>query len=237
MSSSASYDLKEGRQKTAGHPIVSSESRQPLDPSPIHLHIVLLEKHTEKHELSDAMTSALDMAAFLAALLLVLTLPPTGDVAPVSPTLPTNLSASATPAERRHHVGSDDWSQLLEPLDSDLRAKLLKYGDLVQATYDGFDGRHWSPHCGSCLHGLRRLLPALGLAGHGYRVTTFVYATSDVAVPHWLVRPLHAEAWEGHANWIGYVAVDGAAEARRAGYRRSWSLGGAPSRRASGFWT
>jgi hypothetical protein len=60
---------------------------------------------------------------------------------------------------------------------------------------------------------LRRLLPDLGLAGHGYHVTAFVYATCAVAVPHWLERP------EGHANWIGYVAVAGAAEARRAGYR------------------
>jgi hypothetical protein len=116
--------------------------------------------------------------------------------------------------------GSSDWSALLDPLDAGLRGEILKYGDLAQATYDGFDWRYWSPHCGTCLHGLRRLLPALGLAGHGYVATAFVYATCDEGrAPRWLRRQLHAEAWEGHANWIGYVAVAGAAEAARAGYR------------------
>jgi len=47
-----------------------------------------------------------------------------------------------------------DWSALLDPLDAGLRDELLKYGDLVQATYDAFDRRHWSPHCGTCVHGL-----------------------------------------------------------------------------------
>ncbi|KAL6623417.1 hypothetical protein ACP70R_033296 [Stipagrostis hirtigluma subsp. patula] len=130
---------------------------------------------------------------------------------------PMPLSSPTRPADVSARGG--DWSALLDPLDAGLRAELLKYGDLAQATYDGFDRHHWSPHCGTCLYGLRRLLPSLGLAGHGYVATAFVYATCDVDVPRWLERPLHAEAWDGHANWIGYVAVAGAAEAKRAGYR------------------
>lgn len=60
----------------------------------------------------------------------------------------------------------------------------------------------------------------LGLGGHGYAATAFVYATSEGGwVQRWLRRQLHAAAWDGHANWIGYVAAAGAAEARRAGHR------------------
>jgi hypothetical protein len=109
-----------------------------------------------------------------------------------------SMSVRRLTASELHGQGSD-MSMLL---DADLRARLLKYGDLAQATYDGFDR-----HSGACRHDLRRLLPALGLAGHRYQVTKFVYATCDVG------------AWEGHANWIGYVAVTGAAEAGRVGYR------------------
>ncbi|XP_047050670.1 phospholipase A1-Igamma1, chloroplastic-like [Lolium rigidum] len=107
----------------------------------------------------------------------------------------------------------------LDPLDADLRAEILKYGDFAQATYDAFDHRHWSPHCGTCLHGLRRMLPALGLADGGYVATAFIYATCDVDIPRWIQRRLHADAWEGHANWAGYVAVAGAEEARSVGHR------------------
>ncbi|KAI5011746.1 hypothetical protein ZWY2020_013883 [Hordeum vulgare] len=46
--------------------------------------------------------------------------------------------------------------------------EILRYDDLAQATYDAFDNRYWSRNCGTCLHGLRRMLPALGLAGHGH---------------------------------------------------------------------
>ncbi|XP_020174073.1 phospholipase A1-Igamma1, chloroplastic-like [Aegilops tauschii subsp. strangulata] len=108
---------------------------------------------------------------------------------------------------------------LLDPLDAGLRAEILRHGDLAQATYDAFDGRYWSPNCGTSLHGLRRMLPALGLAGHGYVATAFIYATCDVDIPRWLMTRLHADAWDDHANWAGYVAVAGAEEASRVGHR------------------
>ncbi|WVZ91276.1 hypothetical protein U9M48_037467 [Paspalum notatum var. saurae] len=138
--------------------------------------------------------------------------------APPAP-LPATQRRADISARRAELHGPGDWSALLDPLDADLRDELLKYGDLAQATYDGFDSRYWSPDCGTCLHGLRRLLPALGLDGHGYVATTFVYATcAGVRVPRFLQRPLHADAWDG-TNWFGYVAVAGAAEAKRLGCR------------------
>uniref|UniRef100_M8BRE8 Fungal lipase-type domain-containing protein n=1 Tax=Aegilops tauschii TaxID=37682 RepID=M8BRE8_AEGTA len=108
---------------------------------------------------------------------------------------------------------------LLDPLDAGLRAEILRHGDLAQATYDAFDGRYWSPNCGTSLHGLRRMLPALGLAGHGYVATAFIYATCDVDIPRWLMTRLHADAWDDHANWAGYGAGAGAEEASRVGHR------------------
>ena len=123
------------------------------------------------------------MPAFAFAALLHLT---GGDAAKSeSHPIITDGRADADAFARRH-----EWSALLDPLD----AGLLKYGDLVQATYNAFDRRHWSPHCGTCVHGLRRLLPTLGLAGHGYVATAFLYATSDIDVPRWLGRPLHEDA-------------------------------------------
>ncbi|KAJ1266395.1 hypothetical protein BS78_08G147700 [Paspalum vaginatum] len=160
-----------------------------------------------------------------------------GDAAKSSP-LPSTIVVDAPPAplpatqradisaRRAELHGRGDWSALLDPLDADLRDELLKYGDLAQATYDGFDSRYWSPDCGTCLYGLRRLLPALGLDGHGYVATAFVYATCMDKldrVPRCVQRLFHTEAWvrDEHTNphWFGYVAVAGAAEAKRLGYR------------------
>ncbi|XP_044949234.1 NAC domain-containing protein 73-like [Hordeum vulgare subsp. vulgare] len=68
----------------------------------------------------------------------------------------------------------------LEPLNAGLRGEILRYGDLAQATYDAFDNRYWSRNYGTCLHGLRRMLPALGLAGHG-KVVVSIWPPSDTS--------------------------------------------------------
>ncbi|TVU49059.1 hypothetical protein EJB05_00350, partial [Eragrostis curvula] len=95
------------------------------------------------------------------------------------------------------------------------RAEVLRYGELAMAAYDAFDGDEWSPYYGTCRHGLRRMV---GLAGHGYVATTFIYATADV-LPEWVEPILGAEEWDDGAHWMGYVAVAGDAEANRAGIR------------------
>ncbi|XP_066385443.1 phospholipase A1-Igamma1, chloroplastic-like [Miscanthus floridulus] len=125
----------------------------------------------------------------------------TGDDAAKSESHPiiTDGRAGADAFARRR-----DWSALLDPLDAGLRDELLKYGDLMQATYDASDRRHWSPHCGTCVHDLRRLLPVLGLAGHGYVATAFLYATSDVDELARLVTHFRARGEEVRVTVTGH---------------------------------
>ncbi|RLN28569.1 phospholipase A1-II 7-like [Panicum miliaceum] len=111
---------------------------------------------------------------------------------------------------------------LVGPLDIDLRANIIAYGELTQATYDGFNQEERSPNCGACVWGYADLLASSGAAAAGsYAVTKFIYATSALPVPKaFLVLPLPEllpESWSRESNWMGYVAVatdDGAGEAR-----------------------
>ncbi|WVZ56999.1 hypothetical protein U9M48_007447 [Paspalum notatum var. saurae] len=116
--------------------------------------------------------------------------------------------------------GKDSWKGLLDPLDVDLRASVISYGELAQATYDGFNAERRSPHAGACMYGHADLLassPAGGVGGAAagrYRVTKFVYATSGLAAAlmpdAFLLRPLPAlreEPWCRESNWMGCVAA------------------------------
>ncbi|XP_040380556.1 phospholipase A1-II 7 [Oryza brachyantha] len=108
--------------------------------------------------------------------------------------------------------GQDSWNGLLDPLDLDLRASIISYGELVQATYDAFNRQKRSPHAGACMYGHDDLLATVGASAAGsYRVTKFVYATSGLPVPEaFLVLPLPSllpPAWSKVSNWMGYVAV------------------------------
>ncbi|OEL37537.1 Phospholipase A1-II 7 [Dichanthelium oligosanthes] len=112
--------------------------------------------------------------------------------------------------------GKDSWKGLLDPLDIDLRASVIAYGELAQATYDGFNTESRSPHAGACVYGPADLLagggaPAAAAGGNCYRVTKFVYATSGLPLPEaFLLLPppaLGEKAWCRESNWMGYVAV------------------------------
>lgn len=107
--------------------------------------------------------------------------------------------------------GETSWKNLLDPLDPHLRATLIAYGELAQATYDGFNSERRSPNAGSCLHGHDDLLTASSVSSPGhYKVTRFIYATSSIPLPEsFLCLPLPSlpDAWSRDSNWIGYVAV------------------------------
>ncbi|WVZ99685.1 LOW QUALITY PROTEIN: hypothetical protein U9M48_044948 [Paspalum notatum var. saurae] len=130
----------------------------------------------------------------------------------------------------RELQGASSWSGLLDPLDLDLRGYLISYGELTQATYDGFNQEKRSPHCGACVYGYSDLLAGSGAAWAGrYTVTRFIYATSSLPVPEaFLMLPLPdllPESWSRESNWMGYVAVatdDAVAELGRRDILVAW---------------
>ncbi|CAN6353516.1 unnamed protein product [Urochloa humidicola] len=121
--------------------------------------------------------------------------------------------------------GKDSWKGLLDPLDIDLRKSIIYYGELAQATYDGFNRERRSPHAGACLYGHSDLLSGSGAsaAAADYAVTKFIYATSAVPVPKafllWPPPALTDDAWSRESNWMGYVAAATDEGAARLGRR------------------
>ncbi|TVU18263.1 hypothetical protein EJB05_34352, partial [Eragrostis curvula] len=120
-------------------------------------------------------------------------------------------SAGGIAKRWRELQGENSWDGLLDPLDIDLRKSIISYGELAQATYDGFNTEPRSPHAGACRFGSDDLLQKSGAdaAGH-YKVTKFIYATSSLPLPAaFLLLPVAAlkDVWSRESNFIGYVAV------------------------------
>ncbi|MCO5574233.1 hypothetical protein L7F22_028015 [Adiantum nelumboides] len=102
----------------------------------------------------------------------------------------------------REYHGSNNWAGLLEPLDPDLRAEIIKYGDLAQLTYDAFDLAKRD-----CLHEEHELLRKAGLMCTGYTVTKYIYASSDVhMLPKWLENRTGVHG-QHESSWIVFIAV------------------------------
>ncbi|CAM0953822.1 unnamed protein product [Alopecurus aequalis] len=133
------------------------------------------------------------------------------------------LGAENIPDRWQKLQGSESWDGLLHPLDADLRASLIAYGELAEATYDGFNDNRDSQDAGQCTYSPANLLAASGVSHpEYYAVTRFLYATCDKrpwrALPSsssvteaLFVQPVTTEmrvglSWK-QTNWIGYVAV------------------------------
>ncbi|GJM94362.1 hypothetical protein PR202_ga11002 [Eleusine coracana subsp. coracana] len=126
--------------------------------------------------------------------------------------LAPTLGNAAIASRWRELHGNTSWAGLLDPIDVDLRRSIINYGELTQATSDGFNREKRSPHCGACRYGYSDLLSSTEVSGAGhYAVTKFVYATSALLVPEaFMVFPapeMKEKAWSRESNWMGYVAV------------------------------
>ncbi|XP_076881158.1 phospholipase A1-II 1-like [Bidens hawaiensis] len=106
--------------------------------------------------------------------------------------------------------GEDEWSNLLDPLDVNLRRYIIHYGEMAQAARDAFNSEKVSKHAGDCLYKPSHLLSKVQIEQgnpYKYKVTKYLYGTSAVDLPSFLVKSLSREAWSKESNWIGYVAV------------------------------
>ncbi|KAF0896302.1 hypothetical protein E2562_021457 [Oryza meyeriana var. granulata] len=115
----------------------------------------------------------------------------------------------------REVQGERDWEGMVGPaLHPLLRGEIVRYGELVAATYKAFDLDAASKRYLNCKYGKARMLDEVGMAGAGYAVTRYIYAAPDVAA-----LPGLAAAPPCPSRWIGYVAVATDEAVRRLGRR------------------
>ncbi|XVE77862.1 hypothetical protein DITRI_Ditri13aG0097300 [Diplodiscus trichospermus] len=103
--------------------------------------------------------------------------------------------------------GQDDWVGMLDPMDPLLRSELIRYGEMAQACYDAFDFDPFSKYCGSCKFRRRQFFDSLGMAHHGYMISRYLFATSNINLPNFFKKSRFSKVWSRNANWIGYIAV------------------------------
>ncbi|KAJ8425655.1 hypothetical protein Cgig2_015323 [Carnegiea gigantea] len=115
--------------------------------------------------------------------------------------------------------GEDDWVGLLDPMDPLLRAQLIRYGEMAQACYDAFDFDPSSKYCGSCKYAREKFFLGLDMEAHGYGVTRYLYATSNINLPNFFKKSRWPKVWSKNANWIGYVAVSNDEMSKQLGRR------------------
>ncbi|OVA05340.1 Lipase [Macleaya cordata] len=115
--------------------------------------------------------------------------------------------------------GKDDWIGLLDPMDPLLRSELIRYGEMAQACYDAFDYDPYSKYCGSCRYIRRKFFECLGMTDHGYEVSRYLYATTNINLPNFFKKSRWSKIWSRNANWIGYVSVSNDETSARLGRR------------------
>ncbi|KAB1227629.1 Phospholipase A1-Igamma3, chloroplastic [Morella rubra] len=107
----------------------------------------------------------------------------------------------------REVQGCNDWEGLLDPMNSHLRREIIRYGEFAQACYDSFDFDPHSKYCGTCKYQGAYFFEKLDMADRGYKISRYLYATSNINLPNFFQKSKMSSVWSTHANWMGYVAV------------------------------
>ncbi|KAI4356628.1 hypothetical protein L6164_000637 [Bauhinia variegata] len=103
------------------------------------------------------------------------------------------------------YQGLSNWEGMLDPLDDNLRAEILRYGNFVEATYKSFEFDPSSPFYATCRFSKNSLFDRCGLLNSGYKVTKHLSATSGIQLSS---RVEMALSWAAtRSSYIGYVAV------------------------------
>ncbi|KAL1360697.1 phospholipase A(1) DAD1, chloroplastic-like [Arachis hypogaea] len=118
----------------------------------------------------------------------------------------------------KEYQGMTNWEGLLDPLDDNLRAEILRYGHFVEAAYKSFEFDPSSPNYANCRFPKTTLFERCGLPNTGYKVTKYLRATSGIQLPNWVDK---APSWVAtQSSYVGYVAVcDNKEEIKRLGRR------------------
>ncbi|KAL5567099.1 hypothetical protein UlMin_030263 [Ulmus minor] len=103
--------------------------------------------------------------------------------------------------------GVDNWEGLLDPLDPHLRKEIIRYGEFAQACYDSFDFDPNSKYCGTCKYQGAQFFEKLDMADRGYKISRYLYATSNINLPNFFQKSKMSSVWSAHANWMGYIAI------------------------------
>ncbi|XP_074293198.1 phospholipase A1-IIdelta-like [Silene latifolia] len=122
-------------------------------------------------------------------------------------------------------LGSNNWEELMDPLNNDLRRLVIRCGDLCQVTYDTFINDPTSDYCGFSRYKKEDLLRKTAFPGGSdrYEVVGFLYGTACVSVHEALLikslSRLSRESWDKESNWIGFIAVTNDKASKEVGRR------------------
>lgn len=84
-------------------------------------------------------------------------------------------------------LGANSWNGLLDPMNSVLKAEILRYGNFAQLCYDAFDSEFSSNYNGGCRCSPDKLFDTCEMVGDtavyckGYEVTEYLYAETGIA--------------------------------------------------------
>lgn len=129
-----------------------------------------------------------------------------------------HIPSSSSELRKRwiEYQGYRNWEGMLDPLDENLRAEILRYGHFVEAAYESFEFDPSSSSYATCKFPKNKLFHSCGLPNTGYKVTKHLRATSGIQIPRWLQTNKLAT----QSSYIGYVAVcDNKGEIKRLGRR------------------